>query len=495
MDGEFSPLNDNIVYFNSADFNGHQFLTDDAMKAGYVSRTFKPDASVVEKGIASLVEQDIASLIVSAEDSLLRILVKRRSARTTVMNMLEARSAVSYGDEIHFSCPAKEWLFDRLVRNATTLPEETKQSSNLRSFLAQQVDVPFLAFLEVATSREGQNVTRLSAASNNGVGILAPETALEQSDLISALNKPSTESFSNTLNPGSLERYFADDLVSDDVTSDDVIVGDRADLAVQEIIVTLLWASAALKSKLIRQKLSASIAEQQSTRPRRDPATSALKRTKVADEESESMRAENANHSTNMQYIHDRNCSPRDTPELLIALNHTNLSTAESDDEKLTSELHLVTYQKELLTKLRDTARTLQSLKESAKRVNARLMDESSSTGIEGHMSAALQADLASRLDDHVRDVCHARVSPDQELHFQAKNDEPYEDALERMAEEWGVWFDDEYVWSPDDSSKSEQNVFAGSVGSNSNEPDLIERETLAEFYERIEREWQGWDD
>jgi hypothetical protein len=74
-DGIQAVTQDNLVYFNSNDFHGHQFLTNDAIDAGYTSRPVKRDPSLLEKGVASLIEKDIGSMAVTAENSLLRVLV------------------------------------------------------------------------------------------------------------------------------------------------------------------------------------------------------------------------------------------------------------------------------------------------------------------------------------------------------------------------------------------------------------------------------------
>ena len=146
-------------------------------------------------------------------------------------------------------------------------------------------------------------------------------------------------------------------------------------------------------------------------------------------------------------------------------------------------------YQSELLIQLRDTTQTLQTLKESSNRIALRLLDESSSTGVEGSISQALQMDLASKLDDHVSDVLQNNNYPEPGI-----NDIPYEIELEKMAEEWGDWYNDDYVWTPGESSKAPTIAHLDDDQIVSPESDL-ERETLDEFFERIDREWNGWDD
>ena len=62
------------------------------------------------------------------------------------------------------------------------------------------------------------------------------------------------------------------------------------------------------------------------------------------------------------------------------------------------------------------------------------------------------------------------------------------------MAEEWGDWYDDDYVWTPGESSKLSTMTHLDDHQVESTESDL-ERETLDEFFERVDREWSGWDD
>ena len=99
-------------------------------------------------------------------------------------------------------------------------------------------------------------------------------------------------------------------------------------------------------------------------------------------------------------------------------------------------------------------------------------------------MSASLQARLASEADEHLRDITASDVP------FRGHDsDEPYEEALERIAAEWGDWFDDDYVWSPNDAVEVEPIVREPVV------VDEAEEESLEAFVARIDQEWQGWDD
>ena len=78
-----------LVYFNSNEYHGRRFLTNEAMEAGYSNSNFRPDASFVEKGIGSLVQKDENALTNDAEDAILRTLVRFPSTRTVIKNVID----------------------------------------------------------------------------------------------------------------------------------------------------------------------------------------------------------------------------------------------------------------------------------------------------------------------------------------------------------------------------------------------------------------------
>jgi len=487
-----SPLHDDdrFVYFNDAEFNGHQFLTDDARNAGYASRrTIKPDASIVERGLASVVEQDISSMILGAEDALLRALVQCSPARTTAKNMLDARSAVSSADDILWSCPAKEWLFKGLIGNSNELPAGSNhRPSELRAFFANLTDAPEGAFSD--TGLISQNHTSSVGSSGevfvpdllNGLqnsstveGKLPTfddgnNSSLLKSNLDSA-GSPQGPSVKITTTGGVLDVFFVEEAKSDDIVGGEFALDSAGELLVQEILVNLLWVSTAMKAKLLREEI--------------------LSHAKRAPEESS---AENAKALAPQKLPVEESSLINGNDEPTVSLDLTvrpietdaNPSAAGDpmDPAAPSTSLEISHHQNALLTQYRDTTRALHMLKRSAQRITRQLMDQRLSDGVEGHMSVALQADLASRLDDHLREIpgqqLPATMEPDS---FAADKDEPYEEFLERVSQEWGDFFDDDYFWSPSDATEA---AF----------PDLEdpgETETLEEGLDRINREWAGW--
>jgi len=486
------------VYFNSAGFNGHQFLSDEARNAGYNIPSMKPDPSIVEKGIASIVEQDIPSMIHAAEDGLLQALVRSSPARTTARNMLDARSAVGSGNDILWSCPDKEWLFQRLVGDSKVLPTDSTQLGKLRTILADLPDVPKGAFADAETIALLQNHTKNTAPqqafpdretisllqnnTNNSHGAPLPanpngsqnssavDSALSTHDCIanSTLqsdpdqNNDSSKTISNLASPGTLDAFFEEEPNSDDVIGGNV----TGELVVQEILVNLLWASTAMKVDLLRKELTMLL---------RTTDAGSLNETSLALSTNGSFNGESSSNDDSDE--EDEPLLSVDTSSLAVNRTSTRLNSVTEDPA---ASLQLKEREKELVVQIRDTTNSLLALKLSAQRITRRLLDQSNSNGLEGKMSASLQADLANRVDDHVRGICST-----EEEGFVADSDEPYEVALERIAEEWGEWFDDEYVWSPSDGG---QTSFPDLDGDNDQE-----NETLEEGLDRIDREWAGW--
>ena len=472
--GDAATPREKQVYFNSAGFNGYQFLTDTAINAGYTTRSFKPDTSMIEHGLSSIVEQDVISMIESAENTLLKILVKDCATRSVVKNMMTARQAVNFGGGIQWSTSEKRWLFDLLVYGVDAISDAwlTDVSRNdLRYFLAHHPNAPPGAFSQIEEVPIAHKATLLPSS-----GELTVTDTLNRSDSyiefapIGENNEIQDVSLKFETSTGTLDLFFDDETIPNESCIDnDIALGSRNELAVQETLVSLLWASTAQKSKNIQQELVSSsnhIIEKK------------LVQTKDLND--------NANeHHIIVGSIEQSQSSASTYGEGDADLQGRNSSSTSHENDK---QFKFDKYQLELLMQLRDTTQTLKTLKESSNRIALRLLDESSSTGIEGSISQALQVDLASKLDDHVRDVRQYDLYPEPGI-----NDIPYEIELERMAEEWGDWYNDDYVWTPGECAKvSTMNQIAENQDVMP-ESDL-ERETLEEFFVRVDREWNGWD-
>ena len=461
--------NKKLIYFNSVGFNGNQFLTDSAIDAGYTSEPIKPDASVIETGLASMVAQDVPKMIVDAENALLRILVNDSSSRTIVKNMLTARLAVNFGGDIHWSCPEHQWLFEVLIGELDTGLGVHSDRHHLRTLLAHRPDAPPGAFSNDFTDVITQPVTLLPNDASVGSQCKSSENVLDVEPLdydvgsadasvvvamdpdVRSAPLATTSSTVATSSPGSLDAFFADELTSLDTADDAAILGTRNTLAVQETLISLLLASASFKSQLIREKLAS-----YEVAPGKESALSVGEKTKNADTNGSSL--------------------------------NSTLSAIATDDSESSSLHRLDVTQWDLLKQLQETTRSLQSLQESSSRIRSRLMDESASNGIEGSISRALQVELASQLDDFVRTTWQQFPPP-------GVHDVPYETELERMAAEWGEWYEDDYVWSPGEhAAASERNPPSWMVAQEAAD-DTADRESLEEFNARIHRDWGDWVD
>jgi len=402
------------VYFNSDEYHGHQFLTDEASRAGYTSRTVRRDPALVEKGVASLVEPDLPHMVQASEDSLLRALVLHSAARTVMKNMMDARSAVSSDVDIRWRCPAKQWLFSCLVHQYDRIPLDCTDSERLRSYLARLPDAPADGFMAFSSTSESGN--------------------------------PEDSSTENGDPSGSLDRYFrCDEDFPGAVQEESVTSEIFGELYVQELHATLLWASTANRAHEIRKKLASAFA--------------------TLDE-----NAENAEE--------DR-------------LDLAGLPSADPADSDAAFEG--TTELSEEFEELRDISRTLHALADSSKRIASRLMDQGSATGLEGRISTALQAELSRNLDDYVESLVNLPLAENED----EDDSEPYEEALQRMEEDWGTWTDEDFVWTAAEASKraKHHSDHGGQHSDHFNDNFDIEEETLDEAMERISNEWRDWDD
>ena len=181
----------------------------------------------------------------------------------------------------------------------------------------------------------------------------------------------------------------------------------------------------------------------------------------------------------------------------------TQLATSSgSDDAGLAHEPQLNAY----LQELRSATSTLQSLATSSKRLRKRLLDQSFSSQQEGRMSASMQADLGARLDEHLEAVLSQPVPEPRafdgiEQRGENEDEEGYEETLERLANEWGDWYNDDYVWSAEDTqgigTVRARSIDAFPAGQNSQfaiDMEFEEEEDNLELdLSRMDEEWKQW--
>jgi hypothetical protein len=563
-DGIQAITQDNLVYFNSNDFHGHQFLTNNAINAGYTSRPVKRDPSLLEKGVASLIEKDIGSMAITAENSLLRVLVLHGAARTTAKNMIDARRAVSSDIDIEWSCIEKEWLFASLVERRDMIPPDCHGPAELRSFLAALPDAPTDAFDEhddvadvstehkIATSEEGAEVTGLvddaldhhlsdtthsADADNSFSDVSLVDASVEEhsprvadatilsndaidfddvdtdgsmlrsasfddaddegsdlqipdfgdvdtdgSDLQSLDfdNVDTNRAVSNTApsvqltKANSLDRFFVPEDEYSVIKNDGSASGQiRGELFVQELLATLLWATTSERARVIQKDFISLF--------------NALNETTNTNGDSE---GEDDPTSSSMPAF----VAAADGGGGLDNSNNNASGSAPTLAEKEQLE--------ELAMSLRDTNGALRQLAESAKRISSRLMAQGTADGLEGRVSLVLQEELANHVDAHLTNLVNLPpmergTSPRDLMLGDDRGDEPYEDTLERMEEEWGEWWDEDFVWSPETAGRGKSLGRSHFDDKGDSVLDAFEDlgDTFDEDMARIDREWEGWSD
>jgi hypothetical protein len=164
----------------------------------------------------------------------------------------------------------------------------------------------------------------------------------------------------------------------------------------------------------------------------------------------------------------------------------TKTQVDQIDDPILTNQLET----RDLVGKFRQANSLWWASANSMKQITARLMDESSTSGrLEGKMSVKAQTDLYAKVDEFLEEQSIARPkSQSNDLDYLFGNsdvDEPYDDAQVRMQKEFGDWYDDDYVWSPEHG----QAAVLRSIPFQEFEEEA-EEEPIEYALRRIDREW-----
>jgi DNA primase len=434
------------IYFNSNDYHGHQFLTEDAMDAGYVNRNVRRDPSFVEKGVACLVYRDTELMLKTAEDNMLTTLVDCPSARTVLKNMLDARSATGSSNLVEWTNTEKEWLFSTLVYSSSSIPEGCTNRTELMRFLKRIPDCPPQAFIHTTVSANRNSNSKKDFTKS------LPESSNEVIGGKEIYGRFDTYS---KVGNGTLSLFFNG--VRNDLDSAASLNVTRVNVLTQERWAAVLWASTAHQARQIREELLSL---------------------------SNAMEGRTATGIKNVRFAV--------SPEVTLSSDHP----VEGDGNPCDS-----TRLRDLTIALQNKNRVLQTLSDSSKRLWTKLVDETLSDGIEGHVSASLQMDLSVRLDEYLNafiDVPSQKVETTQKLETilsGLEDEEPYEDTLERIAKDWGEWADDDYLWTMDDAiSKTNKKQVAS--------PDLIsaitedeDDENVEDALQRISRDWAEWDE
>jgi hypothetical protein len=108
----------------------------------------------------------------------------------------------------------------------------------------------------------------------------------------------------------------------------------------------------------------------------------------------------------------------------------------------------------------------------------------------EGKIPRSDYKELREGLDSHMAEIDKWTVPESEETDIE--EDEPYEDFLERAQMDWGELYEDDRMWTLDDSIEGARpagdDVDTEHLQSDSAEGD----ESIADFMARVESEW-GW--
>jgi DNA primase catalytic core len=518
--------NENAVFFNSNEYHGDRYLSDDAANAGYQRGAIVKDSAFFEKGIGVLVKDNQEIKAKLAEERLLRNLVRYPSARQAMHAAVASSSATGAQGHIEWSSDDRKWLFHCLVDDLTVIPT-TQGETNIRSLwksLSCRSDVPVGAFgdsvVESDIVRESNHDTDLYtlspvrsddvveleyASSNRLDGILEDNSQSElssdisQTKVFSSTDKKTSRSglnsdvwdFSNAdfevsfvenlehlkiadtnTFSGTLDRFFLDDQDIFEGTYDNSVKRSyRAELEVQEALAYLLRASAATKLSNV-----------------------------------------NSNWLLASRLLESRLEESEESTQLDVSTGIKELDSMNIDD--------LQVYCQSLLVRLSQLHGTVHQLDVSASRICSRLLEFSQSDSTEGRISSNKQDKLHNELDEFLKSLPEGFAPPDTDCELmdpmhvlslfpqdgatkpkfngentdlqQEQTVENLEQELELMAEEWGEMMDDDYVWlMPDDSLNFGQMYLPNHSFS---ELDVELEEPLDEAIARIDEEWGDWD-
>lgn len=113
---------ENGVRFNKNNFHG-MWTTAEATAAGYMTRSNSQSLDFLEKGTSSLVESNGEDRSLFVEDLLLNTLVRFSEARQSLFESIRINQASGSGNDVQWSAPEKEWLFECLVKEIVEIPE------------------------------------------------------------------------------------------------------------------------------------------------------------------------------------------------------------------------------------------------------------------------------------------------------------------------------------------------------------------------------------
>jgi hypothetical protein len=386
------------VYFNSNEFIGNQYLTEEAKAVGYAQGNTRRDSTIIKRGVASLIEGNTEHMLLATEDALLHLLIRYEPARRCIRSVVRARDSVGSSGSVAMTTPAKCWIFGTLLASCGDL-DRCQDSASVLTYLQSKL---------TNSSDDGSDIT----------------LQVYLDDLAHLFDAPQPE---NVLG----------------IASD-----QKSQLAAQELFSRLLWLSATYQAELLQRRLLSQA----------------------------SNMVDGRYQGLNGSIAEDGSGNETGSTQMVNGANATILL--------------------DQIQELYEATRRSQLLAESSRKSMARLYREFGSHNREGQMQPELQAKLSEELDMFVLNFQDENGADDGDANGgrSMESDMPYEDALEKMQEEWGDWYNDDYVWTPEDAAKAnaaQMSMDAVQARMEASEEDS--EEELAKELARIQEEWAEW--
>ena len=373
-----------VVYFNSNRYFGQQFITPEAIQAGY---TFDGDAPSSDETIADFMDRKILTrdenlMIEQAESRLLHALAKFPQARAAMMTVY---STSTFGPKnMRWTSEERSWLFLCLTGSPELDPVPSElldggTSSQLLSNLSQRPDCPVNAFSRKTKTPPTSNDSSDFFGSEDIAGTMDEASPSEaktlENELDSILGQAETEQAeSATMEEsqlGILDVFFLDDNdLFPSFSSSKIAQETRAELTVQETVAALLRATAMKRFSTAKSTLTEIVNEMD--------------------------RRENE----------DDGERDRDAPD-------DNLGAISSDDLQ---EMFM-----KVGSEVVSAQKSLYEAERSCDRVNSHLLDYSVSSGVQYKLSQASIERLNKMMDEHIASLPDDTHRPDT-----PGNDESY---------------------------------------------------------------------
>lgn len=440
------------MYFNSNEYHGGNFITEEALSAGYSNGFVPRDPGLLTKGINSMVDLKEDQVLEAAENDLLRCLLRFPSARESLQRIIDVNLSSGSEDEIMWTHPEKLWLFRRLTSQDHDLKAFGRGNLiEFQSYLSSQQDALPGAISEpnepeksglTRQNRENEMSPSPSFAqgdtSGHGIGgdgkTIEPASTTDVESQQAITPQHGRIGSSVIQQKGRLDHLFYEWSSAEDGF---VLPEDKVALRAQEAYYTILWSSAVQRLSRRKQELIDTMA----------------------------IMSPDTNHTTE---------GGEQTAETGMQLNVTLLQATIGQDayESLRADIQDATEQVQLLSG------ALQGL-------SSRLIQKA--LPADGWHSRKINKDyqeLSARLSQHMNELEKWSIPESEET---IGEDEAYETMLEQNQLEWGDLYDDDRMWSSDDLVQSRLPPATTSLVQVGGDDESIDS-----FSERMEQEW-GW--